>query len=172
MMNRSHLERGGEKKKPKPNSPPRRLCEHTRRVIDRSIDRRTDGRMDHDERHRLRCDTVPWNHDGRLSRRGCNGSSSRNRCPRKWIDRSAPAYWNLPSFSFPSFVSPFFSIFLFLSLSVSLLSSAVIKFGCTPRGCTRFDDRFRALNPHQLARARVYVDSSPKMREWCGDGVW
>lgn len=107
MMNRSHL---GRKKNRNRTPPPRRL------VWAHSCDRSIDGWMDGSWwTASACCDTVPWNHDGRLSRRGCNGSSSRNRCPRKWIDRYAPAYWNLPSLSLLS--SRPFSPFLSLSFS-------------------------------------------------------
>lgn len=120
MMNRSHLGKKKEKKENRNrNSPSKTTCDEHTCVIDRWMDGSwwTASAC---------CDTVPWNHDGRLSRGGCNGSSSRNRCPRKWIDRYAPAYWNLPSLSLLSSrpFSPFPSLSRFLAFHSSLLSLA------------------------------------------------
>lgn len=120
MMNRSHLGKKKEKKENRNrNSPSKTTCDEHTCVIDRWMDGSwwTASAC---------CDTVPWNHDGRLSRGGCNGSSSRNRCPRKWIDRYAPAYWNLPSLSLLSSrpFSPFPSLSRFLAFHSSLLPLA------------------------------------------------
>lgn len=161
MMNRSHL---GRKKNRNRTPPPRRL------VWAHSCDRSIDGWMDGSWwTASACCDTVPWNRDGRLSRRGCNGSSSRNRCPRKWIDRYAPAYWNLPSLSllssrpFSPFLSLFFSFFTRSFFARSSSSDA-----------RHADARVLAIDSERWIRTSLYarvcecVDSSSRMRDGWG----
>lgn len=144
MMNRSHLGKKKEKKENRNrNSPSKTTCDEHTCVIDRWMDGSwwTASAC---------CDTVPWNHDGRLSRGGCNGSSSRNRCPRKWIDRYAPAYWNLPSLSLLS--SRPFSPFP----SLSLVSSLFTLHSFLSRG---HQVRMHATRMHAFRRSIPSVES-------------